>query len=339
MARKKKKYRLPLITAALVIVALLLIIGVTTKHRSKTNSIVIIPHGGSITRIAFLLDSSDVITNRFLFMAYAKLAGKGSKLHSGVYKFPEKNSVIDIIDILTEGSHQVAAQITIPEGSTLKAIAGILFSKCYVRPDSFLARTKNKSFIKSLGIAAPTLEGYLMPDTYIFRFDDPIDRIIKLMSRKLKEYCSQKIMDRIRERNMTLHQVLTMASIVEGETGLGSERARIAGVYYNRLKRNMLLQADPTIQYIIPDSPRRLFYKDLEIESPYNTYKHRGLPPGPINNPGKAAIQAALYPETHTFYYFVADGKGGHRFSRTASEHDIAVQAYRKIQNEKRNGT
>jgi UPF0755 protein len=339
MRKRKSKYTLPLTVSLAVICALILVIGLTTKHRNRANSFVFIPHGSSISRIARILDSSDVISNRYLFMAMAKLTANGSRLQSGVYKFPEKNTILEVVTILAEGSHQVAAQITIPEGATIKSIAGLLFSKCNIRPDSFIGRTRDKAFIRSLGIPAASLEGYLMPDTYIIRFDDPIDKIIRLMVQQYKSYFSSNLVNRARERKMTIHEVLTMASIVEGETGIGSERARIAGVYYNRLKRNMLLQADPTIQYIIPDSPRRLFFKDLEIESSYNTYRHKGLPPGPINNPGRAAIHAALYPETHSFYYFVADGKGGHRFSHTAAEHDLAVQAYRKIQQAKRNGT
>jgi len=133
-----------------------------------------------------------------------------------------------------------------------------------------------------------------------------------------------------KKMKMTIGQVLTMASIVEGETVLDRERPIIAGLYYNRLHRGMKLEADPTIQYIIPDGPRRLFYNDLRIDSPYNTYKKYGLPPGPINNPGRKSILAALYPARHNYLYFVADGLGGHRFARTYEEHLRNVRAYRR---------
>ena len=133
---------------------------------------------------------------------------------------------------------------------------------------------------------------------------------------------------------MTMHQVLTLASIVEGESGIDEERPMIAGVYWNRLKNRMRLEADPTIQYVLPDGPRRLFHRDLRLGSPYNTYRNYGLPPGPINNPGKKAILATLYPEKHQYLYFVATGVGGHRFSRTYAEHQKAARAYRRARRE-----
>jgi UPF0755 protein len=136
---------------------------------------------------------------------------------------------------------------------------------------------------------------------------------------------------RAKELGFTTHQVITLASIVEGEAMYEDEKPRIAGVYLNRLKRNMPLEADPTIQYIIPDGPRRLYYKDLTIQSPYNTYLNKGLPPGPVNNPGKSSILAVLYPEKHKFLYFVSDGRGRHVFSKTYVEHLTAVRRYRKL--------
>jgi UPF0755 protein len=136
---------------------------------------------------------------------------------------------------------------------------------------------------------------------------------------------------RARELGMTLHEIITLASLVEGEAMVDSERAMIAGVYRNRLRRGMRLQADPTIQYIIPDGPRRLLKKDLQIESPYNTYLHAGLPPGPINNPGRKSIEAALYPRDVPYLYFVARGDGSHVFSVTMSQHVQAKRAFDRV--------
>ena len=133
---------------------------------------------------------------------------------------------------------------------------------------------------------------------------------------------------------MSLHKVLTFASIVEGESGIDEERPMIAGVYWNRLKRNMRLEADPTIQYVIPDGPRRLLYRDLKYPSPYNTYLNYGLPPGPVNNPGKKSIIATLYPERHQYLFFFATGVGGHRFSKSLNEHQKAVRGFRKVRRE-----
>jgi len=135
---------------------------------------------------------------------------------------------------------------------------------------------------------------------------------------------------RATELGYSTHEILTLASIIKGETNGVDEMKRISGVYHNRLKRGMKLQADPTVQYLLPDGWRRLLYEDLEIDSPYNTYKYAGLPPGPINNPGKNAILAALYPENNKYFYFVADGKGGHKFGKTHREHIRNVREYRR---------
>jgi UPF0755 protein len=178
------------------------------------------------------------------------------------------------------------------------------------------------------------LEGYLLPDTRDFRYDATEAQVLERLVAEMLAVFTPEYRRRLDVINFSLHQLLTMASLVEGETRVAEERARVAGVYYNRLRRGMLLQADPTIQYIIPDAPRRLLYSDLAINSPYNTYMYRGLPPGPVNNPGREAIHAALHPEEHGYYYFVADGSGGHRFSRNYDEHLKAVAAYRKIQRE-----
>jgi UPF0755 protein len=136
------------------------------------------------------------------------------------------------------------------------------------------------------------------------------------------------------EVKLTLPQVLTLASIVEGEAHLDRERPIIAGVYLNRLKKRMRLEADPTVQYVIPDGPRRLLFSDLRYDSPYNTYLYYGLPPGPINSPGRKSILAVLYPEKHSFLYFVADGTGGHVFTKNYLEHQKAVKAYRQYRRE-----
>jgi UPF0755 protein len=147
---------------------------------------------------------------------------------------------------------------------------------------------------------------------------------------EFRKFFADSLQRRARQIKMTINEVLTMASIVEGETILDRERPIIAGLYYNRLRRRMKLEADPTIQYIISDGPRRLLYLDLRTESPYNTYQKYGLPPGPINNPGRKSILAALYPAKHNYLYFVADGTGGHRFARTFEEHLKNVRAYRR---------
>ncbi|MCB2204368.1 endolytic transglycosylase MltG [bacterium] len=290
-----------------------------------------IPRGTSLRGIAELLEDNDVVRNDLLFIAAAKLTGKDGRLQSGLYNFPAGASTLDILTILADGSHQAYRNITIREGLTIRRIATHLDTCCGFSADTILKLSRDPSFISSFKLDEPSLEGYLLPETYRVRFDISARELLGMLVHNMLDTFSPKDRDQMKRTGRDMHEILTMASLVEGETRLDRERARVAGVYYNRLRRGMLLQADPTIQYIIPDGPRRLLYRDLSINSPYNTYRYPGLPPGPVNNPGKASIHAALYPETHDFYYFVADGSGGHRFSRTIEEHNRAVAAYRRL--------
>ncbi|MEX2088727.1 MAG: endolytic transglycosylase MltG, partial [Bacteroidota bacterium] len=175
---------------------------------------------------------------------------------------------------------------------------------------------------------------YLMPDTYRFFWQTEEREIIERMVNEFKSFFVDSLKSRQKGMNMSLNQVLTLASIVEGETSLDRERTTVAGVYHNRLKRRMRLEADPTIQYIVPDGPRRLLYSDLKIDSPFNTYRNYGLPPAPIGSPGRLSILATLYPEQHAYLFFVADGTGGHKFSRNYAEHQRAVREWRRARRE-----
>ena len=175
------------------------------------------------------------------------------------------------------------------------------------------------------------LEGYLFPETYYF-FDGEKERsVIKRLVKEYKKFWSNENIARANSINLTQHQIFTLASIIEGEAIYDSERPIISAVYHNRLKKGMKLQADPTVQYIIKDGPRRLLNKDLKIKSPYNTYLYRGLPPGPINSPGFASLKAALYPDENDFLYFVAKGNGYHTFSKNEKEHERAKRAFQRV--------
>ncbi len=300
-------------------------------HSNGRNSNVVVTKGMPLAEIAYTLDTADVIPSSYAFIVAAKLSKNGARLQSGVYRFPDNLTIPEVIDILAEGNYQVQKWITIPEGSTIRRVASIVQKHLDIDSAAFVKTTRNKRMIRSTGFTVSSLEGYLLPDTYLFKITATAEEIVAAMAGQMREFLLP-FYKRMNEINMTRHELLAMASIVEGETRLESERARVAGVYYNRLRRGMLLQADPTVQYIIPDGPRRLLYRDLRIDSRYNTYKYKGLPPGPINNPGKKAVLAALYPEKHKYLFFVADGKGGHIFSRNAAEHERAVAEYRKIQ-------
>jgi UPF0755 protein len=176
-----------------------------------------------------------------------------------------------------------------------------------------------------------------LPETYLFSYGMREGEIIhRLVDSTLSIFQSDSVQWQMQKLGMDMHEILTMASIIEGEVVVDSERVLVSSVYHNRLKRKWHLAADPTIQYIIPGPPRRLLNKDLEIDSPYNTYKYIGLPPGPINNPGKKSIMAALFPADTRYLYFVATGDGGHRFSQTASEHAYWKEKFDQVRREVR---
>ncbi|MBE0645072.1 MAG: endolytic transglycosylase MltG [Bacteroidetes bacterium] len=301
---------------------------VPRAHRTTTP--VEIPRGTPLRSIAAILEEQDIVSNDLLFIVAAKLSDKGRHLQSGLYLFPPHLSMMDVLTILSEGSHQAFHDVTIREGLTLRQIAHEVERKTGFAADTILKLSRDPAFLHELGVTAPSLEGYLLPETYRVRYDETPRALLRRAVHDQERLFTEEAYQRMRTLRRTKQEILIMASLVEGETRQADERPRVAGVYYNRLRRGMLLQADPTIQYIIPDGPRRLMYRDLSINSPYNTYMYPGLPPGPVNNPGKESILAALAPETHDFLYFVADGHGGHTFSRNVEEHNRAVAAYRK---------
>jgi UPF0755 protein len=300
-------------------------------HTNGLNAKVSIPPGANLTQIGKILEDNDVVSHWLVFAIAAKLSGESGRLQSGIYKFPSAMKIWDVVSSLHAGRYQVQVWITFHEGITIRGIAAVLRNKLGIDTQRILSLSRSGSFRSALGVDAPSLEGYLYPDTYLFKLDDTPEKILTVMHQQFRKNIRSALRSQFAAQRRPLHQIMTMASIVEGETKKSDERARVAGVYYNRLRRGMRLQADPTIQYIIPDGPRRLFYKDLRVPSPYNTYMHAGLPPGPVNNPGKEAVLAAMFPESHGYLYFVADGTGGHRFSRNYAEHAAAVAAYRKF--------
>ena len=200
------------------------------------------------------------------------------------------------------------------------------YLKCYLHP-------KDKEFIKELELGAKNLEGYLLPDTYYFYESSTSEEILTKLAVEMKKiFADLEIRKRMHELKMDKNEILTLASIIDGESNIVGEFSRISGVYHNRLNKRWKLQADPTVQYLVRQKRKKvnkIYYKDLEIDSKYNTYKYYGLPPSPINNPGRDAIMAALYPEEHNYFYFVADGTGGHLFARTSREHQNNVARYR----------
>jgi len=295
---------------------------------------VIIPRGSSFKTALDTLQSAGVIDIRWTLDLAGRLLGSTKAIKTGKYLFPRGLSNTEIIADLVEGKSRVLISLPIPEGWRLERTALQCARLLGADAQRFIALCDKRSFRQELGVDAASLEGFLMPDTYKFLWETSEEEIIARMVKGFKDFYVDSLKTRQDALKLTLNEVLTLASIVEGEAMLDEERPVIAGVYLNRLKKRMRLEADPTVQYAIPDGPRRLTYSDLRSNSPYNTYVHYGLPPGPINSPGRKSILAALYPQFHSFLYFVANGSGGHIFSRTYSEHQRAVQSYRKMRRE-----
>lgn len=209
-------------------------------------------------------------------------------------------------------------------------IADLLAQQQITDRVEFLRLTKDAAFIKGLGIAADTLEGYLYPDTYKFPRPSAAKDVVRAMVDQLGQVFNEELRSRAKDLHLTQHEVLTLASVIEKETGAGDERPQISSVFHNRLKKRIPLQSDPTVIYGLTNFDGNLHKKDLSHPSPYNTYRWTGLPPGPIANPGAHSIRAALYPVPSAYLYFVSKNDGTHQFSATLMEHNKAVEKYQK---------
>lgn len=293
--------------------------------------IIIVSKGMTFDQVADSLQAAGVIRSRLLFEFGGEILGKTKGIHIGKYLFRSGMSNKAILDDLSSGESALLLTVTIREGLKATKQAGVFTRELGIDSTRFVGLAFDPEFTRSFAIEASSLEGYLFPETYLFYWQTDEEEIIRQMVGSFQKFYGDSLKLRAEELGMTMNEILTLASIVEGEAVLDEERPFIAGVYYNRLKKHMRLEADPTIQYIVENGPRRLLYRDLHIDSPYNTYRHYGLPPGPVNNPGRASIRATLYPAEHQYLYFVANGEGGHTFSRTYREHRRAVHRYRRI--------
>lgn len=296
---------------------------------------IIVSKGDPFSQVLSSLDSAGIIRSRVLFSAAGRLLDLTTKMQVGRYRFTSGMSNKEILEDLREGKTVELISVTIPEG--LWAVRQVkLFTKSLgIDSMRFMDLVKDSALARHLNVAAPTLEGYLSPGTYKFYWQVGEEQIIKAMVDEFWQIFNDSLRTVALNSGRSIHEILTLASIVEMETSLDSERAIIAGVYTNRLRKNMRLEADPTVAYSLEDGPRRLHYSDLQRESAYNTYLHRGLPPGPINNPGTASIYAALFPVKSKYLFFVASGQGGHTFSQTYQQHLKAVRHLRKLRSER----
>jgi len=284
---------------------------------------VTIPSGAGLRAISDSLARTGVVRSAKLFRIYASLRGGDREIKAGTYVLHRGTGWATVLSELRAGKGIVHV-VTIPEGFSLMQIAPLVVSKLSVPMDSVDAAVRDTAVLHRLDIPTPTLEGYLFPDTYTFPVGTTARAAVDAMVRRFEQVWKPEWTARLDTLHMSRNDVMALAAIVEKEAKLPQERPVIAAVYANRVRRGMLLQADPTVQYALGKHVARVYYKDLEVDSPYNTYKHKGLPPGPIASPGRPSIEAALYPASVPYEYFVAFPDGHHEFRRDLAGHEQA---------------
>ncbi|MCD4838583.1 endolytic transglycosylase MltG [Neobacillus sedimentimangrovi] len=305
---------------------------------SKVKKKVEIPIGSSVSGIGERLEKNGIIKDAKVFKYYVKFKNE-SGFMAGIYELSPSMDIQEIVDRLKTGKvlAEASFKITIPEGKQLKEIAAIMAKATNQDETQVFNQLNDKEFIKELMNKYPDLltsdilnpqikyplEGYLFPATYPFYKPNPtVEEMVIAMLNKSQHVLADYIERGKKEKNLTVHQLLTMASLIEEEATEQADRKRIASVFYNRIEKGMMLQTDPTVLYAQGKHKERVVYKDLEVDSPYNTYKHTGLPPGPIANAGRVSLEAAVDPEESDFYYFLATSDGKVVFTKTLEEHN-----------------
>jgi len=325
-ARRSGAAPLRLIVVAVAVAAMAM---VGCRGSGTGEARVLVPRGATLRVAAESLEKAGVVNNATAFRLYGMLRRSDRSIRAGTYVFKRPVSWGEVLDDL-RGGKALEHAITIPEGWSLLQIVPQLARVLEVPVDSVRAAVRDTALLRALDIPTPTLEGYLFPDTYVFPDGTTARAAVRVMVDRFQRVWQPEWNQRLQALAMSRHDAMALASIVEKEARLPEERPVIAAVYLNRLKTGMLLQADPTVQYAHGRHVARVLYKDLEIDSPYNTYKYKGLPPGPIASPGRPAIVAALNPANVPYTYFVAYPDGHHEFTTSFAAHSIAVRAARQ---------
>jgi UPF0755 protein len=292
-----------------------------------------IPEHAGMNDVAKILFNHKLIEHPLLFRYAVRIMGADTRIQAGNMTLASGQSLFELIRNLSR-TKALGIPVTIPEGRTATDIASILRQKLGLDSAQFMQVVTDTAFVHEVGLEAPTLEGYLFPDTYFIASGSDPRRIASRMVADFRNHLPRTFDEQASRLGLSMNDIMTLASIVEWETYAPEEARLISSVYHNRLRRNMPLQADPTVSYALGKGPARLYFSDLKVDSPYNTYLYPGLPPGPINNPGRAAIDAALNPAPTNYLFFVAKGDGTHAFSVTLSEHLVAKQQLDRLHRE-----
>ncbi|MBI3583907.1 MAG: endolytic transglycosylase MltG [Nitrospinae bacterium] len=313
----------------------------TPLSRIANPKIINIPKGSDLKSVSSILKRDGIIKDTMTFNLLAKYKSAEGNLKAGEYQLSPDMPPLQILNLILEGK-VYQYPVTIPEGYNIFEIASLLNKKGLAEKEKFVLLAFNMDFIESLGIEANNLEGYVFPDTYYIHKGMDESVIIKKMVDTFRKRVLHEITDEYKKTGLTMHQLITLASLIEKETGNEVEKPIISAVFHNRFKKRMRLQCDPTVIYALllkGLKEKKIIYdgnirkEDLSIDSPYNTYRYAGLPPGPIANPGKSSIHAAIHPSVSKYIYFVSKNDGSHHFSSTIEEHNRAVRTYQMNKN------
>lgn len=299
----------------------------TPAALQNQDKIFTIKPGQSLTRIARNLEAQGLISNHTLFTLYARYKKAATLLKAGEYQISSVSTPVQVLDRLLKG-RVLLYRLTVPEGLNMDEISVLVQAAGFCTPEHFLPLCTDKEFIQELNVDSHSLEGYLYPTTYYFPKEANCRRIIQKMVDSFHKIYTKAWKNRTEELGFTVNEVVTLASIIEKETGDAGERPLISSVFHNRLKKKMRLQSDPTVIYGDKDFDGRIRRRHLNRVTPYNTYQIPRLPKGPIANPGALALEATLYPVKSSYLYFVSKNDTTHKFSKTLSEHNRAVRKY-----------
>lgn len=283
--------------------------------------------GASLSQVADDLQAVGVLRNAVALKLFARLNDQAGQIQSGTYLFSKLATPEQVLQRLVSGDVEKVS-LTIPEGYTQEQIFARIAANGYADQKKLRRLATDPDFIATLQLTATSLEGYLFPETYLFTPGISEAEILKMMVDQFRAQLDVTLLKKAKQRKMTLHQMVTLASIIEKETGKVEEMPLISAVFHNRLRRGIQLQTDPTVIYGIKNFDGNLTRKHLKTPTAYNTYMIRGLPPGPIASPGLSALRAAVTPADSNFLYFVSRGDGSHQFSETLKEHNQAVRQY-----------
>lgn len=331
-----RRYRYYLVLSLVVICLVFVYISMSLSPVSSENGsrevVVAIPVNATANQVGEILKQNGLVRNYLVFSLYARYTGMDSRLKAGEYILNDSYSTPELLRKLVEG-RLAELSFTVPEGYTTAQIADLLADRGLVDRQKFLQAVSEGEFsypfIQDLPKGEKRLEGYLFPDTYQVDRGCTEESIIDMMLKRFESEIDELDYQAQAEKNgVTLHEALTIASMVEREALVDGERSLIAGVIYNRLKIDMPLQLCATVQYALGTTKPNLYYEDLEIDSPYNTYKIYGLPPGPISMPGRNSLMAAVQPDATEYLYYVAKPDGTHAFATTLAEHDANKERY-----------